>query len=729
MNRFFFIVLVLSAVGMMPVQAQTSTDLNEGVRVRAGATTGAQVLTWWGRAGRTYFVQQSYDLIHWTYVPVVRDGGADVDGLNFASTDNRQFWRLRYSDASTGGLSGAGADFDDDGLTNQQDLAVGADPFNRDSDGDGYYDGQEVEQNSDPNSAASAPSENLAEDENPAMTEKPVSLYVQIKSVINNWYSGGTYPPSSYIAWLDSSGYNGATTYPGSDPKWSTQLGALSYPEPQTSPTFTYFDSGTYCKSFAELRETESDGKLYGFADIVHLRVGLYSNPTLPGQPWSVIRKYFTYSKTLPSPNPGTTPSVYGSVDMVPLQIFQGQTRTNPNECLLLEPTPTQDRLIKEFVVGLAFAPAYDSLALDSTGADHWLTLPAGGDGVAVQMPRHVSMEDNLSYQAVGGGVEPALSTSPFANWPYIETYRSDIAGTEGKLYPAVRDNTTSNMVASARPMLQFDVKEPKELKVTLRIIGRSTSSGAVSPASAPSKEDLEAYLDSVFVPQVNVHTTVTIMSKVNVAFDVGLKQSYGSKNRGVDDGKMGILYGKFSDAAKVTLSDEEAAILAAAPPDSNSAITIYWVACNGMDSYSWMSAAAEALGNPNQLQPSPALGYAGKAWQANRVDLDTRPRVIWVMGRDEAFYQSFYSSQMYCIAHELGHALGNLSHTIENYAVGPSGAVNPGGTGPWSGYSNHSDNNQRLMTGMAGPKRGRCPQLLNKLERDKISLFLDYEP
>ena len=66
-----------------------------------------------------------------------------------------------------------------------------------------------------------------------------------------------------------------------------------------------------------------------------------------------------------------------------------------------------------EFVVGLAFAPAYDSLALDSTGADHWLTLPAGGDGVAVQMPRHVSMEDNLSYQAtvagsdVGGEVFP----------------------------------------------------------------------------------------------------------------------------------------------------------------------------------------------------------------------------------------------------------------------------------------------------------------------------------
>ena len=56
-------------LGLMLASAQTATDVNEGVRVTASATTGAQMLIWWGRTGRTYFVQQSYDLINWTYVP------------------------------------------------------------------------------------------------------------------------------------------------------------------------------------------------------------------------------------------------------------------------------------------------------------------------------------------------------------------------------------------------------------------------------------------------------------------------------------------------------------------------------------------------------------------------------------------------------------------------------------------------------------------------------------
>lgn len=48
------------------------------------------------------------------------------------------------------GGSGGGSDSDEDGLTDDEEVALGTDPFNPDSDGDGVIDGQEVEDGSDP---------------------------------------------------------------------------------------------------------------------------------------------------------------------------------------------------------------------------------------------------------------------------------------------------------------------------------------------------------------------------------------------------------------------------------------------------------------------------------------------------------------------------------------------------------------------------------------------------
>jgi len=153
-------------------------------------------------------------------------------------------------------------------------------------------------------------------------------------------------------------------------------------------------------------------------------------------------------------------------------------------------------------------------------------------------------------------------------------------------------------------------------------------------------------------------------------------------------------------------------------------------VACDNIDVYSWKDADKEVfgVGNPNKLQVAPAVGFAGKAMDVNRATEDPRARVIWVVGRDEAYFQERNGSQMHCIAHELGHALGNITHTIEKYDVGPPAPTDPGGNGPWSGHSYLSDNNKRLMTGMSGPKRKSGPKLLNKLERDKISIFKNYK-
>jgi hypothetical protein len=48
-------------------------------------------------------------------------------------------------------------DWDQDGLTEVQEEALGTDPLNADSDGDGWSDGDEVDQNTDPLDSNSKP--------------------------------------------------------------------------------------------------------------------------------------------------------------------------------------------------------------------------------------------------------------------------------------------------------------------------------------------------------------------------------------------------------------------------------------------------------------------------------------------------------------------------------------------------------------------------------------------
>ncbi len=158
MRRVLFIAMALFASSRQSVHAQTATDPNEGVHVTADATTGTQVLTWWGKVGRTYFVQQSFDLITWSFVPTVESGAETVSGLNLASSDSRQFWRLVYTDAPTGG-NALTADFDGDGISNADEVstAFGTNPFLRDSDWDGYTDLEEFTAGTSPTAGADNP--------------------------------------------------------------------------------------------------------------------------------------------------------------------------------------------------------------------------------------------------------------------------------------------------------------------------------------------------------------------------------------------------------------------------------------------------------------------------------------------------------------------------------------------------------------------------------------------
>ena len=77
MKRVFLFVMCL--VMALSAEAQTAADLNEGLQVTTGAQAGDFTVSWWGKTGRTYFVQQSFDLMTWQYVPVVCSGVEAVE--------------------------------------------------------------------------------------------------------------------------------------------------------------------------------------------------------------------------------------------------------------------------------------------------------------------------------------------------------------------------------------------------------------------------------------------------------------------------------------------------------------------------------------------------------------------------------------------------------------------------------------------------------------------------
>ena len=115
--------------------AQGPTDPNEGSRLSSNSVTGVYTFGWWGRYGRTYFIQHSDDLIHWSYFPVIETGLDQPIQWGFTSTGNRFFVRLRYTDIPT--YNPFTADFDSDGVGNYNELMQGTDPLSAQMDANG----------------------------------------------------------------------------------------------------------------------------------------------------------------------------------------------------------------------------------------------------------------------------------------------------------------------------------------------------------------------------------------------------------------------------------------------------------------------------------------------------------------------------------------------------------------------------------------------------------------
>lgn len=117
---------------LVSASAQTANDPNEGctlgdARVLTGGTSQTLHFKWWGRTGRTYFIQQSVDLMSWNWVPVIEAGNDSVKDWGFISTSDKLFVRLIFTDEYTNDpLNG---DFDGDGVSNLEEVQQGSNPF------------------------------------------------------------------------------------------------------------------------------------------------------------------------------------------------------------------------------------------------------------------------------------------------------------------------------------------------------------------------------------------------------------------------------------------------------------------------------------------------------------------------------------------------------------------------------------------------------------------------
>lgn len=133
-RRTSFLVLLFAALALVArpptLRAQTVLDPNEGARLASDPTTpGGHTLSWWGKAGRTYFLQQNDDLLNrsWPYLPVIEPGADRIIQWGFTSSAPKFFLRLVYTDIPTS--DPFNNDFDSDGVSNWDELLQGTNPL------------------------------------------------------------------------------------------------------------------------------------------------------------------------------------------------------------------------------------------------------------------------------------------------------------------------------------------------------------------------------------------------------------------------------------------------------------------------------------------------------------------------------------------------------------------------------------------------------------------------
>ncbi len=725
--------MMMAAALMCATQAsaQTATDPGEGLRAAVGSSAGTTSISWWGKAGRTYFMQTCETLMEadWRYYPEIVSGTDAVVAWDFSSTAQRGFVRLVYTDQAFVG-SAADADFDNDGLSNALEIALNlrTDPFkadsdgdylndlletqlgtnatNDDSDGDGYVDGAEIEGGSDANNANSNPVANGSAES--GKSEFPVNLNYQLRAVSNNWsrsrYPGGAIINGSMSWWDDVPSNGSVPPYHTFEGRWAEGLGNTSYPLSNPSRW-----SITYSTVIAASNlYTNIDPAQYGYdvgrASLSHRAYTMRSFPTGSLQPWIVTRRFLAYERKYTSPQTGSGETTISNVRMESLTIMPNTAQAT--RILYSEPIMLDREENWEYLGPVTISTPYAPMAFDNWSVRHWIMLPKGE-------PQVVSFWQNNfghppAYQAVGGGVEPSRvvrhSESSIA-------FTGTEVGDDGYLRMGIaKDEQSTPVFAPAgfvNDIASFTVKPLRDLEITVHPIHYQTASGAVVPAEGiPTENDLESYLNSVFKIQANIECHITMLPAVTLHYDVGLGPVVNQASTGANDGRFQMFQGSWSQAGM--RSGEELMVLAQAPEDTNASINLYYIS------------APSGIFNAGYLTPAAEAGRQVGDWKRNGLDGGlkwTAANGVATTGIDGEFGNVGYiraratnslPSTLFVFAHEIGHLLG-LQHT-----VGPTGPVGPG-------YLANSDNELRLMSGRAGPKHATGPTRLIKAEWDII--------
>jgi hypothetical protein len=136
--------------------AQSIAEPTENLRATLQANGQSILLQWWGKSGRTYFVQTSPTLNlgeDWSYEGHVLTGTGAFLSVSLPAQPSPSFIRLRYTDQPVTG-DPYEADPDQDGLSNREEIQThGTNPLDTDSDDDGMPDGWEVQHDLNPLSA------------------------------------------------------------------------------------------------------------------------------------------------------------------------------------------------------------------------------------------------------------------------------------------------------------------------------------------------------------------------------------------------------------------------------------------------------------------------------------------------------------------------------------------------------------------------------------------------
>lgn len=144
--------LILSLVVLFGIVADLQAQLPQPSPTLTEGASNTWNLDWEGIPGRTYFMQQSDDLVDWQFFPMIEMGYGYTIPYGFTSSADKCFVRLLYTDDSTS--DPYYGDFDGDGISNWDEVNVlGTNPLNPDSDGDGVPDGADTA----PNDAAVFP--------------------------------------------------------------------------------------------------------------------------------------------------------------------------------------------------------------------------------------------------------------------------------------------------------------------------------------------------------------------------------------------------------------------------------------------------------------------------------------------------------------------------------------------------------------------------------------------